>query len=84
MTPDRDPKDATVAVIGLGYVGLPLAVELAKVVEVIGYDMSGPTPAPMQRFPTVQNPYTLGVDPATGRLFVAGVSGGVVQIIDPG
>ena len=52
--------------------------------EVIGYDMSGPNPVPMQHFPTVQNPYTLGVDPATGRLFVAGVSGGVVQIIDPG
>jgi UDP-N-acetyl-D-galactosamine dehydrogenase len=35
----RDPRDATVAVIGLGYVGLPLAVELGKVVDVIGFDI---------------------------------------------
>ncbi len=33
--------------------------------------------------PTVQNPYTLGVDSTTGRLFVAGVTDGVVQIIEP-
>ena len=29
-----------IAVIGLGYVGLPLAVELAKKYEVIGYDIN--------------------------------------------
>jgi hypothetical protein len=34
------------------------------------------------RLPTVQNPYTLGVDATTGRLFIAGVTGGVVQIIE--
>ena len=50
--------------------------------EVIGYDMREPNPKAVQRFPTVQNPYTLSVDSDTGRLFVAGVSGGVVQIID--
>jgi DNA-binding beta-propeller fold protein YncE len=50
--------------------------------EVIGYDMSAPNPIQVQRFPTIQNPYTLGVDSDTGRLFIAGVSGGVVQIID--
>jgi DNA-binding beta-propeller fold protein YncE len=50
--------------------------------EVIGYDMNGPSPRQVQRFPTVQNPYTLGVDSVTGRLFVAGVTGGVVQVID--
>jgi hypothetical protein len=52
--------------------------------EVIGYDMAQPTPRKVQRVPTVQNPYTLGVDSVTGRLFIAGVSGGVVQIVDPG
>ncbi len=51
--------------------------------EVVGYDMSGPTPREMMRLPTVQNPYTVGVDSDTGRLFIAGVTGGVVQIVDP-
>ncbi len=50
--------------------------------EVIGYDMSQATPREVRRVPTVQNPYTLGVDANTGRLFIAGVTGGVVQVID--
>ncbi|WNG91283.1 hypothetical protein [Mycobacterium sp. ITM-2016-00318] len=50
--------------------------------EVIGYDMSQPTPREVRRLPTVQNPYTLGVDATTGKLFIAGVSGGVVQVVD--
>src|SRR5437762_11691902 len=36
-----DRRDATVAIIGLGYVGLPLAVEFAKAgLRVIGYDVN--------------------------------------------
>ena len=36
-----EKRDATVAIIGLGYVGLPLAVEFAKAgLRVIGYDVS--------------------------------------------
>ena len=50
--------------------------------EVVGYDMSEPTPREVRRLPTVQNPYTLGVDANTGRLFIAGVTGGVVQVVD--
>jgi len=50
--------------------------------EVVGYDMSQPTPREVQRVPTVQDPYTLGVDANTGRLFIAGVTGGVVQVVD--
>ncbi|WP_216638836.1 YncE family protein [Mycobacterium asiaticum] len=50
--------------------------------EVVGYYMGGDTPSQVQRFPTVQNPYTLGVDSDTGRLYVAGVSAGVIQVID--
>src|SRR5215212_4400352 len=50
--------------------------------EVVGYDMSQPTPREVRRLPTVQNPYTLGVDATTGKLFIAGVSGGVVQVVD--
>ena len=29
------------------------------------------------------DPYTLGVDSQTGRLFIAGQTAGVVQIVDP-
>ncbi len=35
-------KDATLAVIGLGYVGLPIALEFAKKLRVIGFDISAP------------------------------------------
>lgn len=35
-----DIDDLTVAVIGLGYVGLPLAIEFAKVHDVIGFDVN--------------------------------------------
>jgi DNA-binding beta-propeller fold protein YncE len=51
--------------------------------QVVGYDMSEPTPREIARLATVQNPYTLGVDSTTGRLFIAGVTAGVVQIVDP-
>lgn len=33
-------KEASIAVIGLGYVGLPLALELAKTMKVIGFDIN--------------------------------------------
>ena len=51
--------------------------------EVVGYDMAEPTPRAVTRLPTVQNAYTLGVDAQTGRLFIAGTTAGVVQIVDP-
>jgi DNA-binding beta-propeller fold protein YncE len=50
--------------------------------EVIGYDMASDTPREVARIATVQNPYTLGVDATTGTLFIAGVTAGVVQIVD--
>ena len=37
-----DVSNAKIAVIGLGYVGLPLAVEFAKKYPVVGYDISAP------------------------------------------
>jgi len=37
---DLDSKAASVAIIGLGYVGLPLAVEFAKKYRVVGFDIS--------------------------------------------
>ena len=51
--------------------------------EVVGYDMTEPTPREVTRLSTVQNAYTLGVDATTGRLFIAGTAAGVVQIVDP-
>jgi DNA-binding beta-propeller fold protein YncE len=51
--------------------------------EVVGYDMSGPIPQERQRLSTVQNPYSVGVDDRTGRLFIASASGGKLQIVDP-
>jgi DNA-binding beta-propeller fold protein YncE len=51
--------------------------------EVVGYDMTDPKPRAVLRLPTVRSPNTLGVDATTGRLFIAGVPGGVVQMIDP-
>jgi hypothetical protein len=50
--------------------------------EVVGYDMAEATPRDVVRSASVQNPYTLGVDTATGRLFIAGITGGVLQIVD--
>lgn len=37
----RDLDDLKIAVIGLGYVGLPLAVEFAKARDVLGFDVNG-------------------------------------------
>ncbi len=39
-----------VAVVGLGYVGLPLAVEFGKTVETIGFDLSADKVASYQRY----------------------------------
>ena len=33
-------KNKTLAVIGLGYVGLPLAIEFGKKYHIIGFDIS--------------------------------------------
>ena len=36
----KDTKDTVISVTGLGYVGLPLAIEFAKKFEVIGFDIN--------------------------------------------
>ena len=33
-------KETKIAIIGLGYVGLPLAVEFAKKYQVVGFDIN--------------------------------------------
>ena len=40
MSFTRSLDDAKIAIIGLGYVGLPLAVEFGKKREVIGFDIN--------------------------------------------
>ena len=35
-----DIKNTSLAVIGLGYVGLPLAVEFSKKIKVLGFDIN--------------------------------------------
>ena len=42
-------KEATLAVIGLGYVGLPIALEFAKQLKVIGFDINAGRVAQMKR-----------------------------------
>jgi UDP-N-acetyl-D-galactosamine dehydrogenase len=54
------PTNLTVAVVGLGYVGLPLAVELGKVYPTFGFDLSEAK---------VQS-YRAGIDP-TGEVSTA-------------
>ena len=50
--------------------------------QLVGLDMTGPTPREIARIPTVRQANTVAVDPDTGRLFVTGTAEGVVQIID--
>lgn len=42
-------KEKAIAVLGLGYVGLPIALEFAKLFRVIGYDTSADRVARLQR-----------------------------------
>jgi len=38
----KSPKDARIGIIGLGYVGLPLAVEFGKQFPTVGFDIKAP------------------------------------------
>ncbi len=51
--------------------------------QVVGFDMSQPTPREVKRLPTTAQPYTVAVDSTTGRLFVTATGQGAVEIIDP-
>ena len=46
---DLIDKNAKLAVIGLGYVGLPIALEFAKHIDVIGFDINAERIAQMKR-----------------------------------
>ena len=49
MYTDLINKEKAIAVIGLGYVGLPLALELAKHFRVFGFDINQERVALMQQ-----------------------------------
>ena len=49
--------------------------------EVVGFDLSGGAPKEVARHPTVQQPDSVAVDPASGTVFVAGKAAGVVEAI---
>ena len=42
-------KDATMSVVGLGYVGLPIALAFAKHLKVIGFDINAERVALMKQ-----------------------------------
>ncbi len=46
-------------------------------------DVRRPRPRVIATFPTVRQPNTVAVDTASGRVFIAGASAGVVQFFDP-
>ena len=52
--------------------------------EVVGLDVAGGEPVERYRFPTVQQPDSVAVDPPSGRVFVGSASGAGMQVIDPG
>lgn len=58
-------------------------VTLTERNEVVGYNMAGEQPEEKYRIPTVHQPNTVAVDPATGRVIVASADGAGVQLVQP-
>ena len=52
--------------------------------RVVQYALEGGVLRELTRYPAVREPYTIAVDTASGRVFVAGRADGQLQIIDPG
>lgn len=52
--------------------------------EVVGLDVAGGEPLERHRFPTVQQPDSVAVDPRGGHVFVGSATGAGLQVIDPG
>lgn len=51
--------------------------------QVIGYQLTGNQPTRKFALPTVRQPDSVAVDPASGRVFVASADGGGVQVMQP-
>ena len=60
-----------------------LWVTLTRVNEVVGLSTAGDRLTEVARFPTVRQPNTVAVDPASGRVYVGSRSTGQLQLLDP-
>lgn len=58
-------------------------VTLTATNQVVGYDVAGGEPQERYRFPTVQQPNGVAVDPASGRVLVTSATGAGVQVVTP-
>ncbi len=60
-----------------------LWVTLTAENTVVRYDIGGGEPKEMNRYPTVRQPNSVAVDPASGRAFVASKTNSELQVINP-
>lgn len=60
-----------------------LWVTLTALNKLVEFDVSGSHPRPIGLYPTVRQPNTVGVDAATGRVFVASRTDGTLELVDP-
>lgn len=51
--------------------------------EVVGFNVAGGEPVVVHRFPTVNQPDAVAVEPVSGRVVIASASGAGLQVIDP-
>jgi hypothetical protein len=56
-------------------------VTLTATNEVVGFDVAGGQPEEKYRFPTVEQPNNVAVDPISGRVVVASATGKGIQVI---
>lgn len=56
-------------------------VTLTATNEVVGFDVAGGQPEERYRFPTVEQPNNVAVDPISGRVIVASATGKGIQVI---
>jgi DNA-binding beta-propeller fold protein YncE len=56
-------------------------VTLTETNEVVGFDVAGGQPEERYRFPTVEQPNDVAVDPNSGRVIVASATGKGIQVI---
>lgn len=62
-----------------GHLWVTLTAENA----LVQYDISGDEPEELDRYPTVRQPNTVAVNPASGRVFIGGRNESRLQILEP-
>lgn len=60
-----------------------LWVTLTAKNRVVRYALDGKEPRKLDAYPTVRQPNSVAVNPASGRVFAAGERGGELQVFDP-